>query len=355
MKKKIFTLIFFVFFLLIFSFWNSFEYLKFHQNNDELTKENLITEKKLENFSLENIKKLEKTDIFYTPDEKVLENIVENINNSSKKIYIEVYMFTEKRIREALKKAKNRWVEIKIIMEKNPYMANSINNKSFDFFKKNNINVKYSETKNYFLNHTKILIIDDLSIISSWNLTYSTFTKNRDFFIFSKDKTIKKSLENIFLDSFSAKKIWFYNENLLLSPFYSREKIEKLFLEANKEIKIYMQYLKDEKINKLLIKLKKEKNIDIQIILDKTAENDENNIDLIKNWIKIKKYNWPKMHSKAILVDNKYLYIWSINFSEYSLDKNKEIWILLKNEYILQKFFKIFKKDYNSANILKIK
>jgi phosphatidylserine/phosphatidylglycerophosphate/cardiolipin synthase-like enzyme len=52
------------------------------------------------------------------------------------------------------------------------------------------------------------------------------------------------------------------------------------------------------------------------------------------------------MHSKAILIDNKYLFIWSINFSKYSLDKNREIWILLKNWDIISKFKSLFAIDF---------
>jgi phosphatidylserine/phosphatidylglycerophosphate/cardiolipin synthase-like enzyme len=45
------------------------------------------------------------------------------------------------------------------------------------------------------------------------------------------------------------------------------------------------------------------------------------------------------------LVDNKYLFIWSTNFSEYSFDKNREIWILTKEKKIISKFNEIFSKD----------
>jgi phosphatidylserine/phosphatidylglycerophosphate/cardiolipin synthase-like enzyme len=37
--------------------------------------------------------------------------------------------------------------------------------------------------------------------------------------------------------------------------------------------------------------------------------------------------------------------MWSINFSEYSLDKNREIWILIKEKKIISKFREIFSKD----------
>jgi phosphatidylserine/phosphatidylglycerophosphate/cardiolipin synthase-like enzyme len=62
-------------------------------------------------------------------------------------------------------------------------------------------------------------------------------------------------------------------------------------------------------------------------------------------WIEIIVLPKYKMHAKAILIDDKYLFIWSINFSDYSIDKNREVWILLKNTDIIDKFLDIFKQD----------
>jgi phosphatidylserine/phosphatidylglycerophosphate/cardiolipin synthase-like enzyme len=48
-----------------------------------------------------------------------------------------------------------------------------------------------------------------------------------------------------------------------------------------------------------------------------------------------------------MLVDDEILYIWSINFSYYSIEKNWEIWLILKDKEIIKEFLKIFKKDIN--------
>jgi phosphatidylserine/phosphatidylglycerophosphate/cardiolipin synthase-like enzyme len=54
------------------------------------------------------------------------------------------------------------------------------------------------------------------------------------------------------------------------------------------------------------------------------------------------------MHSKAILIDEKYLFLWSINFSEYSLDKNKEVGVIMRKESVVKKFIEIFEKDWRN-------
>jgi phosphatidylserine/phosphatidylglycerophosphate/cardiolipin synthase-like enzyme len=77
-------------------------------------------------------------------------------------------MLTETKIQEALVKAKNtNKIEIKIILEKNPYLATSINNKAYNFLIENNIDIIRSNPDNYTLNHSKLLIIDEKAIIST--------------------------------------------------------------------------------------------------------------------------------------------------------------------------------------------
>lgn len=332
--------------LLSYFFWKDFLY--FQNEQIENTKIEILDNKAVlesQDFDISKIENLENTDLFYAPYEKLLDDFIDKINKAEKEIYFEVYMFTEKRILEALKKAKNRWVKIKILLEKSPYMSSNINISHFNDLKNAWIDVVWSNTKNYYLNHTKLFLIDDLAIISTWNLTYSTFTVNREFLVFTYDKNIFQTLKNIFEKDFSWEKVDFYHNNLVVSPNYSRIKLEKFFSWATKNIKIYAQYLKDDKINDLFIKLKKEKNVEIEMILDKKAKDDESVKKLQENWIKINFYSWKTMHSKAFLVDEKYLFIWSINFSNYSIDKNREIWILLKEENLIKKFLEVFEKD----------
>jgi len=55
-----------------------------------------------------------------------------------------------------------------------------------------------------------------------------------------------------------------------------------MFNSAEKDIKMYFQYMKDDDLVKLLINIKKEKNINISIVIPETAANDKNTITLKK-------------------------------------------------------------------------
>jgi phosphatidylserine/phosphatidylglycerophosphate/cardiolipin synthase-like enzyme len=58
-------------------------------------------------------------------------------------------------------------VDIKVLLEKNIYKSANLNLKTFLELQKNNISVSWSNPKNFKLNHSKIIIIDDELILSS--------------------------------------------------------------------------------------------------------------------------------------------------------------------------------------------
>jgi len=278
------TTIFFIIFIILFSLFNYEEYSEFHQTKSEIENKNIELNANLEKFELEDIREINDLEFYYTPNKELLTRIVELINNAENEIFLEVYMLTEKRIQESLIKAHNRWIELKIILEKDPYMAYSINDKAYNKLQKAWIDIIWSSKSNYSFNHSKILIIDDLSIISTGNFSYSTFTKNRDFFIFTEDLNTKNKLKENFYNDYNSTKINIFDNNLIFSPNSSRIKFEKLFDEAERDIKMYFQYLKDDELVNKLINIKKEKNISIEIIIPNTATEDENTIKLKNAW-----------------------------------------------------------------------
>jgi len=346
--KKYWKILSFLIIFLFIAFINYESYYNYYSEQKALKEQILITKGKVNSFSLAKLKKVEYSKLYYTPYKAFLWELSNKIWNAKKRVFIEMYMFTENdRFRKALLKAKEAGVDIKIILEKNPYKAPWINNKTYNFFKKHNIDVVWSNSNNYALNHTKLFLIDNEVIISTWNLTYSTFVFNRDFFLFIRDDWFVKKITQIFLNDYKGKKYVIYDDNLVLSPFYAKEKFEKLFNSSKKSLKMYFQYLDFRELEDLLIK-KAWEGIKINIIVSKKYFNDhKEKINFLKRKkINIKYLDKIKMHAKAILVDDKVLFIWSQNFSKYSLEKNRELWIILNNKDVIWNFLKIFNKDF---------
>ncbi|MDD5770424.1 MAG: phospholipase D-like domain-containing protein [Candidatus Gracilibacteria bacterium] len=338
MKKLLLILLFF-----LFSCQN--EYLEFHnekQNEVQIKNE-------LDSFSFDKIEYLSGIIIRETPDLKLLDDLVSKINNAKYKVYLEVYIFTEKRIKKALIEAKKKGIQVKVILEKNVYLASNLNIQTFKDLQKAGIEIVYSNPKNYALNHSKMMIIDNEIIISTGNYSYSTFKYNRDFFLFLDNQKYLQFFLDIFNNDFEGIKKDIYSNNIILSPFSSRNKLEYLINNAKESIEIYAENFSDENIINLLIS-KQKSGIQIKIILPdlKKVSSNAGEVELFKqNNINVKLLTKPEIHAKSILIDNKYLYIGSVNFSASSMDKNREVGFLIINNEIIKKFQDIFKDDFD--------
>jgi phosphatidylserine/phosphatidylglycerophosphate/cardiolipin synthase-like enzyme len=83
------------------------------------------------------------------------------------------------------------------------------------------------------------------------------------------------------------------------------------------------------------------------VVEEKFYNTDTNIIQEFKNHsIELHALESDKLHGKAILVDDKYLYIGSVNFSSYSFDNNREIGVIISDPQIVLKFKKIFESDF---------
>ena len=349
MKKnysKIISYLFVVVFVLLFSYFNWEDYKKHYEivKKQQLTKIEVLT--KVESFSLAKVRNLDKIDLYYTPYKDLINKLTYKIENAKYHVYLEVYMLTETRIQNALLRAKQKWIDVKVVLEKNPYMSPWLNKKAFEFLKNRWIDVVYSNSKNFSLNHSKMILIDNEIFLSTGNFTYSSFAHNREFMFFINDIKLYSRLEELFLWDYSWILTYVYDDDLVISPSYSRIKIEKILNESKESIKMYFPYLSDEKLLKILIN-KAKTWVKIELILWQDSKDDWEDINRLKeNNIKIKVIKSPKIHSKSILIDDKYLYLGSINFSKYSLDVNREIWVIFSNIEAIEKFKKVFKKDF---------
>lgn len=323
-------------------------YTSFHDNLQSQKEIFESHDDSLSKFDFSQIQTLSWVSLEVTPDKKWLENFVTKIDTAEEKVWIEVYIFTEKRLQKAVINAKKRGVDVKVILEKNVYKAPSMNKKIFAEFEKNGIEVVWSDSKDYSLNHSKMAVIDDEVIVSTGNYSYSTFAYNREFFLVMKNPDFQKIMEEIFLKDFDWEKFALYHPNLVLSPFSSRHKMEYLIQNAQKTLHIYALNFWDEKMRDLLIK-KQKSGVKVEIILPdtkKVASNSDEIEAFTSAWIAVKMLKKPEAHAKAILSDGKYLYVGSVNFSAPSMDLNREIGIVLKNPEIISEFLEIFHTDF---------
>ena len=286
----------------------------------------------------------------------VCKELVNQINNAKSTIDIALYGYDNvPDVFNALKNAKQRGVKIRIVYD--------ISNNSYYPDTKNILNIAdvISGDEPKFLMHNKFMIFDDKSVITgSMNFSQtglSGFNSNCIFLINSKE--IAEIYEKEFTQMINGK---FHNRKLKskinmiqigesqITPLFSPQdkiitsNIVPLINSAEKYIYIPAFVITHEKLSNSLISARN-RGVDIKIIIDATSTNSmHSKFKVLKeNNIPIKVENFAgKIHSKSIIIDDKYIIAGSMNFSNSGENKNDENILIIKDSNFAEYYRKFF-------------
>ena len=126
----------------------------------------------------------------FTPGEKCTDLIVKQIEEAKKSIYVQAYGFTSLPIIEAVGAAKERGLEVKVILDKVNETDKQGNGAKY--LKSKNIDLLIDDK--VAIAHNKVIVIDDKNIITgSFNFTKSAQDRNAEnVLIILNDLTVAK-------------------------------------------------------------------------------------------------------------------------------------------------------------------
>lgn len=285
---------------------------------------------------------------FYRSPGESLSKELAAFNSTKTELDLRTYEFTQKDFKTILKKLSSSDVNIKIIIEDRKFQQfqNTLKVLSQYYSWYKNIQLKSDKQMGTEYQHAKVNLLDSGFIIQTANLTNSSFASNREHFFQSTDSWVRKSLHTIFDKDRKGEKLTMkdIHANLVVCNINCRGVIEQLLKSAKESIIIQTQYISDDALRAIL---KAKKSLPEFKLL--VADTDDNN-ELIRYFTndyarKFKKYY---NHTKMILVDRKTLLLGSMNLSSTSLDKNREIWIILLDTWIIKTFSDQFVQDWTA-------
>ena len=284
--------------------------------------------------------------------------LVNNINSSKKSIDMAIYGYSDvPDIKKALVNAQKRGVKIRLVYD-NDSKGGNIYSDTNELVKilADNSNDKVSKEANNIM-HNKFYIFDDKILITgSANLAHtdmSGYNSNSMVVINSKglSQVYKQEFEQMFNGKFHNDKAKimqnkkFENIEVYFSP--KDKVITNLIIPLLKNAKDYIYIptfvLTDRKVTGELIEAQK-RGVEVKIITDAlNASTKHTKIKELRNaGILVKSENYAgKMHSKTIIIDDKYLVTGSMNFSYSGENRNDENVLLIENSELAQ-FYKQF-------------
>lgn len=310
------------------------------------------------------IPQLEVEKLIITPNPDGHRDFINAILAAKKSVHLAVFHLTNDEVVQALIQAKKNGVEVKVILDGKSMILGRFK----DPYKKliaNNIEVVES-SKKFSITHEKSMVIDhELAFITAINLTMN-FATTRDFGVITKNSDIISEMELVFqTDLENARQSKgvtppLKSSFLIWSPVNSQEKIIQLIGTASKTIDLEVENFGDQQIQQALSEAAK-KNVHVRVIVPLCDKNFNpfHNVRYI-NEMALEKIDArvmpspstvdsPYMHSKMILVDGQSIYLGSVNFSNNSTKKARELGVIFSNEKVAKQISTEYEKDWQAA------
>ncbi len=287
--------------------------------------------------------------------------ITNAISSAKKSVWLEMYLLTDRKIINALEEDAHNGIDVRVMLEPHPYGGGSVSpRETLDKLKA--AGVKAQGTSPAFaLTHEKGMIIDgNTAYIMTSNFTLAALggngsTKNREYGIIDTNQQEVQAVTNIFNADWNQTNAQFNDPNLVVSPVDSRTDFVSLINSAQKSLSIEAEEMQDSSIEQAIVNAAR-RGVQVQVILpsasssssDSTGDSNGAGIKSIKRGgVQVKEDHKYYMHAKIIIVDGHKAFVGSENISTSSLDKNRELGIVVADQNVLSTLQQTFQQDWS--------
>ncbi len=295
--------------------------------------------------------------LFIEPDDGV-RPITDAIRSARRAIWIEVYILTDTPVIDALENAANRGLDVRVMLEPHPFEFSPVSvQQTLDRLKAAGIHV--SQTSPAFqLTHAKIMLIDGSSLflmtanLSKAALGGSKGSANREYVLEDTESQDIQEIQNIFMADWNRRAPVLSDANLLVSPINARVKLLALINSARSSLQIENEEMQDQQIEDALAQAAR-RGVSVKVVLPAPAGGQNNNAAgvalLRKAGAAVRFDTHLYMHAKLMIIDGARAYVGSENFSAASLDRNRELGLIVAAPEIIQRLATTFLNDYTAS------
>jgi cardiolipin synthase len=276
--------------------------------------------------------------------------LINAIHNAKSSIDLVMYGLTDLQFVEALNQAHANNKTVKVLLQHYPYKADDENKIAITDLQAAKTPLQWPDDK-FKLTHQKTLLIDDsYAVIMTFNLTHSSFSKERNFALLVTDPAIVQEIKNVFDADWQHHDITVHNSNLIWSPDNSREKLIALIQTAKTEIKIYAEGLNDYEIVGALAKAARN-GVKITVLTSSFGDKplSKQFKYLVKNSVNILYSRDYIIHAKVMVIDQKRAVLGSINMTKQSINNNRELAMITEDADIIRQLNQTFDNDLRHA------
>jgi cardiolipin synthase len=276
------------------------------------------------------------------------------INHARHSVDMTMYECADTTAEHDLGAAAGRGVRVRVILGEREKSENSA---AYDYLKSHHVQVVWSSSA-YYYTHEKSLVIDQSeAIILTANLTSRYYSTSRDFAVVDSSRADVAAIEKVFGHDLAHTAVTPGDgRDLVWSPTDSQARLLALINGAKRSLRIYSEEMGDTTVEDALIKAA-QRGVDVRVVGEnQDGEYDSDFSRLAKAGVRISYFSSSDgfyIHGKVIEADygtsRAKVFVGSENFSNTSLNRNRELGLIISPRAVLASIAATFATDFSKG------
>jgi cardiolipin synthase len=284
--------------------------------------------------------------------------VTDAIRAAQHSIWVEVYILTDTSVIYALEDAANRGLDVRVMLEPHPYgfSATSVQ-KTLEKLKDAGVKVNTSNPAFQFT-HAKFILIDGSTLflmtanLSQAALGGSKYEANREYLLDDTEAQDAQEAQSIFTGDWNRTTPALTDSNLVVSPVNARTTLLALINSAHSSLYIEDEEMLDQESENAMAQAAS-RGVKVEVVLPAPSGSSDSSAAgvafLRKAHVSVREDKKLYIHAKLVLVDGSKAFVGSENFSSTSLDKNRELGLIIAAPEIIQTLETTFMDDYAAS------
>jgi phosphatidylserine/phosphatidylglycerophosphate/cardiolipin synthase-like enzyme len=266
------------------------------------------------------------------------------LTSAQHSIDVEIYLMGYGGILDTLKAKAAGGVKVRVILDQ--YKMDT-NQKYYDMLAAAGAEVKWS-SPSFTYQHSKVLLVDGkVAVISTGNYSKSySIELERNHVATDRDPADLADLGALFEADWTGQPAQMPCTRMVISPINSRTRIIDLINSATQTLTIESMQFADYKVRDA-VKARVEAGVEVRALIADTGFVSANaaaaeylkGLGVTVKWI-------PHLHTKVIVADGTRAYLGSENLSQTSLDKNREVGVIVTDDSSIAPLRTSFETDW---------
>jgi cardiolipin synthase A/B len=282
----------------------------------------------------------------------------EFINTARQSLLIKQFTFSEPSLLQAVVDRHQAGVEVRVMLNPKRSGGDRANDDTYDFFKKNGVNIQWANPK-FYVTHEKSIVIDGTAaLIATFNLCTKYFTQTRDYGIVTLDPVrVAQVVEGFDADWEHRDWLPGADSGLLWSNANSRAHMAAFIDTAEKHLDVQHPKFVDAVITDRLMAAA-ERGVHVRILCGgKHGISDWDILDtfsslrILKRFgVKVHKQKNLRLHAKLLVADKEHALVGSMNIDRSAFDLRRELGTTIRDEAIVQRLIDVFEEDWSGSH-----